>query len=56
MDAYSNDFHKIFLAQNPCDCNLLSCTHLGTTWYIATASQIGRFYLRTSKTPQKSLK
>ena len=32
----------------------LSCqvgqSHLGTSWYAATMSQIGRFYLRTSET------
>ena len=24
MDAYSNDFQEIFLARNPCDCQISS--------------------------------
>ena len=31
-------------------------SHLGTSWYVATRSQIGRFYLRTSETSQRRLK
>ena len=29
---------------------------LSTSWYVATTSQIGRFYLRTVKTSQRRLK
>ena len=28
MDACSNDFEKIFLAQNPCDCNQMKSNQI----------------------------
>ena len=31
MDAYSNDFQKIFLAKNPCDCNQIKSNQIAVS-------------------------
>ena len=31
MDAYSNDFQKIFLARNPCDCNQIRSNQIAAS-------------------------
>ena len=31
MDAYSNDFQKIFIAKNPCDCNQIKSNQISAS-------------------------
>ena len=49
MDAYSNDFLKIFLARNPCDCN-----QIGSNQIAASVNALNHFHFFKLKKYQRS--